>query len=162
MAGDTQITICGNACSDAELRFTASGAAVANVTVASTPRSFDKATGAWVDQPALFLRCTAWRQMAENMAESITKGTGLVVYGRLKQRSYDTAEGEKKTVYEVDIEDIAISLKWATARPQKAARSGASTSGGGGYGSQPPANDPWASAPATPGSTTAYDDQPPF
>jgi single-strand DNA-binding protein len=116
MAGETVITVIGNLTSDPELRFTASGAAVANFTVASTPRTLDRATQEWKDGEALFLRCSAWRQMAENVAESLSRGSRVMVSGRLKQRSFDTKEGEKRTVVELDVDEIGPSLRYATAR----------------------------------------------
>jgi single-strand DNA-binding protein len=157
MAGDTVITVVGNLTDDPELRFTSSGAAVANFTVASTPRFFDKQTNDWKDGDALFLRCSIWRQAAENVAESLTKGARVIVQGRLKQRSYETREGEKRTVYELDVDEVGPSLRYATTKVSKVSRSGAG--GGGGFGGQaqstPPAEDPWATAPAA-------DDEPPF
>jgi single-strand DNA-binding protein len=156
MAGDTVITVVGNLTDDPELRFTSSGAAVANFTVASTPRFFDKNSGDWKDGDALFLRCSIWRQAAENVAETLTKGARVIVQGRLKQRSYETREGEKRTVYELDVDEVGPSLRYATAKVTKATRSGGS--GGGFGGSAPsgqPADDPWATAPAA-------DDEPPF
>ncbi|MEO8105701.1 MAG: single-stranded DNA-binding protein [Actinomycetes bacterium] len=162
MAGDTVITVVGNLTDDPELRFTSSGAAVANFTVASTPRFFDKNTNDWKDGDALFLRCSIWRQAAENVAETLTKGARVVVQGRLKQRSYETREGEKRTVYELDVDEVGPSLKYATAKVTKVTRSGGSGGGGGfggpsGGGSQPSAApaDPWASA-------APADDEPPF
>ncbi len=159
MAGDTVITVVGNLTDDPELRFTSSGAAVANFTVASTPRFFDKNTNDWKDGDALFLRCSIWRQAAENVAETLTKGARVIVQGRLKQRSYETREGEKRTVYELDVDEVGPSLKYATAKVAKVTRGG----GGGGFGggggapapASAPADDPWASAPAV-------DDEPPF
>ena len=184
MAGDTVITVVGNLTADPELRFTPSGAAVANFTVASTPRTFDKNTNEWKDGEALFLRCSVWRQAAENVAESLTRGTAVIVQGRLKQRSYETKEGEKRTVYELDVDEIGPSLRWATAKVTKASRGGG---GGGGYGSggggsfnggggassasgggassgSAPSDDPWAtSAPAGGGSSGGgWSDEPPF
>jgi len=144
MAGDTVITVVGNLTDDPELRFTASGAAVANFTVASTPRFFDKQTNEWKDGDALFLRCSVWRQAAENVAESLTRGMRVMVQGRLKQRSYETREGEKRTVYEIDVDEVGPSLKYATAKVTKVQRSA-----GGGFGGNAPAQsseDPWASA----------------
>ena len=132
MAGDTVITVVGNLTADPELRFTPSGAAVANFTVASTPRTFDKNSNEWKDGEALFLRCSVWRQAAENVAESLSRGTAVIVQGRLKQRSYETKEGEKRTVYELDVEEVGPSLRWATAKVTKASRGGGG--GGGGYG----------------------------
>jgi len=162
MAGDTVITVVGNLTDDPELRFTSSGAAVANFTVASTPRFFDKQTNDWKDGDALFLRCSIWRQAAENVAESLHKGTRVIVQGRLKQRSYETREGEKRTVYELDVDEVGPALRYATTKVSKVSRSGGGGGfgGGGGQGGQsaqsaPPADDPWASAPAT-------NDEPPF
>jgi single-strand DNA-binding protein len=176
VAGDTVITVVGNLTADPELRFTPSGAAVANFTVASTPRTFDKNSNEWKDGEALFLRCSVWRQAAENVAESLHKGTSVIVQGRLKQRSYETKEGEKRTVYELDVEEVGPSLKWATAKVTKASRSGGGggfnggggQSGGGGgsssSGSAPSGgDDPWASAPAGgAASSGGWSDEPPF
>ena len=114
MAGDTVITVVGNLTADPELRFTPSGAAVANFTVASTPRTFDKNTNEWKDGDALFLRCAVWREAAENVAESLQRGTAVIVQGRLKQRSYETKEGEKRTVYELDVDEVGPSLRYVT------------------------------------------------
>src|SRR5258708_2099075 len=132
MAGETVITVVGNLTDDPELRFTPSGAAVASFTVASTPRTFDKNSNEWKDGDALFLRCSIWRQAAENVAESLTKGMRVVVQGRLRQRSYETREGENRTVVELDVEEVGPSLKYATAKVTKAARGGGG--GGGGFG----------------------------
>ena len=132
MAGDTIITVVGNLTADPELRFTPSGAAVANFTVASTPRIFDRQTSEWKDGDALFMRCSIWREAAENVAESLTRGSRVIVQGRLKQRSYETREGEKRTVVELEVDEIGPSLKYATAKVNKASRSGG---GGGGFGS---------------------------
>jgi len=168
MAGDTIMTVIGNLTADPELRFTASGAAVANFTVASTPRTFDRASGEWKDGEALFLRCNIWRQPAENVAESLTRGSRVIVSGRLKQRSFETKEGEKRTVIELEVDEIGPSLRYATAKVNKASRggggggfggSGGSRSSGGGGGA--PAEDPWGSAPAS-GSFGGADDEPPF
>lgn len=170
MAGDTTITIVGNLTADPELRFTPSGAAVANFTVASTPRIYDRQSGEWKDGEALFLRCNIWREAAENVAESLTRGSRVIVSGRLKQRSFETREGEKRTVVEVEVDEIGPSLRYATAKVNKASRSGG---GGGGFGSgggsrSAPAqasagsgDDPWGSAPAS-GSFGGGDDEPPF
>ena len=164
MAGETVITVVGNLTGDPELRFTPSGAAVASFTVASTPRTLDKATNEWKDGEALFLRCNVWRQAAENVAESLQKGMRVVVQGRLKQRSYETKEGEKRTSYELDVEEVGPSLKYATAKVNKTTRGG----GGGGFGgapSGPPADDPWASQPASGGGGGGgggWSDEPPF
>jgi single-strand DNA-binding protein len=164
MAGDTVITVVGNLTADPELRFTSSGAAVANFTVASTPRTFDRASGEWKDGEALFLRCNIWRQAAENVAESLTRGSRVVVQGRLKQRSFETREGEKRTVVELEVDEIGPSLRYATAKVNKVSRS--DSGGGGGFGSGrssgggAPADDPWGSAPPAGGS--GYSDEPPF
>jgi single-strand DNA-binding protein len=167
VAGETVITVVGNLTGDPELRFTPSGAAVASFTVASTPRTLDKATNEWKDGDALFLRCSIWRQAAENVAESLQKGMRVVVQGRLKQRSYETKEGEKRTSYELDVEEVGPSLKYATAKVNKTTRGG----GGGGFGGSPsgsgggaPTDDPWASAaPAGGGSGGGgWSDEPPF
>ena len=173
MAGDTTITVVGNLTADPELRFTPSGAAVANFTVASTPRIYDRQSGEWKDGEALFLRCNIWREAAENVAESLTRGSRVIVQGRLKQRSFETREGEKRTVVEVEVDEIGPSLRYATAKVNKASRSGG---GGGGFGSggvgggsrvgstggvEPKQDDPWGSAPAS-GSFAGSDDEPPF
>ena len=152
--GDTTITLIGNLTDDPELRYTPNGAAVANFTVASTPRFLDKTTNEWKDGDTLFLRCNIWRQAAENVAESLTRGTRVIVSGRLKQRSYETKEGEKRTVYEVEVDEVGPSLKNATAKVNKTTRSGA----GGGFGG--PADDPWGAAAPAPARVGA--DEPPF
>lgn len=148
MAGDTVITVIGNLVDDPELRFTPSGAAVANFRIASTPRTFDRQSNEWKDGEALFLSCAVWRQYAENVAESLTKGMRVIVQGRLKSRQYETREGEKRTAFEIDVEEVGPALRYATAKVTRAQRSG----GGGGYGGGQgggqggaPANDPWAS-----------------
>jgi single-strand DNA-binding protein len=176
VAGDTTITVVGNLTADPELRFTPSGAAVANFTVASTPRTFDRQSGEWKDGEALFLRCNIWREAAENVAESLTRGSRVIVSGRLKQRSFETREGEKRTVFEVEVDEIGPSLRYATAKVNKASRSGGGGGGGGGFGSGggsrqappaqsggggAPADDPWGSAPAS-GSFAGGDEEPPF
>lgn len=161
MAGETVITVIGNLTADPELRFTPSGAAVANFTVASTPRTFDRQTGEWKDGEALFLRCNIWRQAAENAAESLTRGMRVIVNGRLRQRSFETREGEKRTVVEMEVDEVGPSLRYATAKVNKVSRQGG---GSGGYGSSP-ADDPWSSAPQTggaPAGAGGYDDEPPF
>ncbi|MFI7052509.1 single-stranded DNA-binding protein [Streptosporangium canum] len=146
-AGDTTITIVGNLVDDPELRFTPTGQAVARFRIASTPRFLDKTTNEWKDGEGLFLTCNVWRQAAENVAESLQRGMRVIVQGRLRQRSYETKEGEKRTVYEVEVDEVGPSLKNATAKVNKTARQGG---GGGGFGGGP-ANDPWASAaPAAP------------
>jgi single-strand DNA-binding protein len=144
MAGETVITVVGNLVDDPELRFTPSGAAVANFRIASTPRTFDRQTNEWKDGDALFLSCSVWRQAAENVAESLQRGMRVIVQGRLKQRSYETREGEKRTVIELEVEEVGPALKYATAKVTRTTRQG----GGGGYsggGSQGGGgDDPWA------------------
>ena len=168
MAGETLITVVGNLTADPELRFTPSGAAVASFTIASTPRTFDRNANEWKDGEALFLRCSIWRQAAENVAESLTRGMRVVAQGRLKQRSYETREGEKRTVIELDVEEIGPSLKYASAKVNKTTR-GSSSGGFGGGGSSSgggaPANDdPWGTAAPAGGDSTGggYSDEPPF
>jgi single-strand DNA-binding protein len=177
MAGETTITLVGNLTADPELRFTPSGAAVANFTVASTPRTFDRNTNEWRDGDAMFLNCAVWRQAAENVAESLQKGMRVIVQGRLKSRSYETREGEKRTVFEVDVDEIGPALKYATAKVTRTTGGGGGGGGGrssggnqggggGGYGDDPWAtgggaagnrpqqgNDPWA---------TPQSEEPPF
>ena len=133
-AGDTQITIAGNLVDDPELRFTPAGQPVARFRVASTPRFRDNATGEWKDGDSLFLTCNVWRQAAENVAESLQRGMRVIVSGRLRQRSYETKEGEKRTVYEVEVDDVGPSLRNASAKVNRVARTGSGGSGGGGYG----------------------------
>lgn len=149
MAGETVITVVGNLVDDPELRFTPSGAAVANFRIASTPRTFDRQTNEWKDGDALFLSCSVWRQAAENVAESLQRGMRVIVQGRLKQRSYETREGEKRTVVELEVDEVGPALAFATAKVTRASRSGGG--GGGGYGGgggqsrpQSSGNDPWA------------------
>ena len=183
-AGDTQITIAGNLVEDPELRFTPAGQPVAKFRVASTPRYLDKSTNEWKDGDSLFLTCNVWRQAAENVAESLTRGMRVIVSGRLRQRSYETKEGEKRTVYEVEVDDVGPSLRNASAKVNRVARSGGdgggygggggggggaqrgsggqggggrSSSGGGQGNSGGAESDPWASD--GPGS---YSDDPPF
>ena len=153
MAGETVITVVGNLVDDPELRFTPSGAPVANFRIASTPRTFDRQTNEWKDGDALFLSCSVWRQAAENVAESLQKGMRVVVQGRLKQRQYETREGEKRTVVELEVEEIGPSLKYATAKVTRAARQSGGGGGfggggggqqGGGFGGGQQANDPWS------------------
>lgn len=144
-AGDTVITIVGNLVNDPELRFTPTGQAVAQFRIASTPRFMDRQTNEWKDGESLFLTCNVWRQAAENVAESLTRGMRVIVQGRLKQRSYETKEGEKRTVYEVEVDEIGPSLRNATAKVNRTSRQG----GGGGFGGGP-ADDPWASASPAP------------
>ena len=177
MAGETVLTMVGNLVDDPELRFTPSGAAVANFRIASTPRTFNKNTNDWQDGDPLFMSCAVWRQAAENVAESLQKGMRVIVQGRLKQRSYETREGEKRTVVEMDVDEVAPSLKYATAKVTRAARgqgsTGQSGSGGGGYSqpqgggggySQPQGNDPWGSTPPQDpwGPPAGGSDEPPF
>jgi single-strand DNA-binding protein len=171
-AGDTQITIAGNLVDDPELRYTQTGQAVAKFRIASTPRFRDNATGEWKDGDSLFLSCNVWRQAAENAAESLQRGMRVIVYGRLRQRSYETKEGEKRTVYEVEVDDVGPSLRNASAKVTKSARSSGGGFGGqggsagqsgqsGGYGggsASRPADDPWASESGDGGTT----DEPPF
>ena len=188
MAGETVITVVGNLTDDPELRFTPSGAAVAKFRIASTPRTLDRQSGEWKDGEPLFLACNIWRDAAEHVAESLQRGARVIVQGRLRQRSYETREGEKRTVYELEVDEIGPSLRYATAKVQKMARSGG---GGGGFGASGGAggasgggrsqgggggnnfDDPWATAaPAQGGSTarpaggtgssTSFDDEPPF
>ncbi len=148
MAGDTVITVVGNLTADPELRFTPSGAAVANFTVASTPRMFDRQANEWKDGDTLFLRCSLWREAAENVAESLTKGTRVIAQGRLVQRSYETREGEKRTVVELQVDEIGPSLRYASAKVTRTQRGGGGGFGGGGGGAaaggRAPADDPWA------------------
>jgi single-strand DNA-binding protein len=153
MAGEITITVIGNLTADPELRFTPSGAAVANFSVASTPRTYDKQSGEWKDGEALFLRCAIWRDAAEHVSESLTKGARVIVTGRLKPRSYEK-DGQKHTVIELDVEEIGPSLRWATAKVARAARNGATTSGGA------PAADPWGQPAA--GAGDFNNDPPPF
>ena len=176
MAGDTVITIIGNLTADPELRFTPSGAAVANFTVASTPRQFDRTSNEWKDGETLFMRCSVWRDAAENVAESLQRGTRVLVSGRLKSRSYETKEGEKRTVIEMDVDEVGPSLKYATAKVNRTQRGsggggfngggaggqGGGAQGGGGQGSgstggsggqNAPADDPWATGSSVPANT---------
>ena len=173
-AGDTQITIAGNLVDDPELRFTPAGQPVARFRVASTPRFRDNNTGEWKDGDSLFLTCNVWRQAAENVAESLTRGMRVIVSGRLRQRSYETKEGEKRTVYEVEVDDVGPSLRNASAKVNRVARGsgsyggqgGSGGSGQGGSGSRPSGGqggygsgdaDPWATD-----SPGGYTDEPPF
>jgi len=189
MAGETVITIVGNLTDDPELRFTPSGAAVAKFRIASTPRTLDRESGQWKDGEPLFLACNIWRDAAEHVAESLQRGARVIVQGRLRQRSYETREGEKRTVYELEVDEIGPSLRYATAKVQKMSRSGGGgggfgASGGGGGGGNRPApsgnsgggagnnfDDPWATAapaagarPAAGGTggNSSFDDEPPF
>ncbi len=173
-AGDTQITIAGNLVDDPELRFTPAGQPVAKFRIASTPRYLDKNTNEWKDGDSLFLTCNVWRQAAENVAESLTRGMRVIVSGRLRQRSYETKEGEKRTVYEVEVDDVGPSLRNASAKVNKVVRSGGNGGGqgaqGGSGGGRPSAGqgtqggsgentDPWS---ADSGDGGGYSDEPPF
>ena len=190
MAGDTTLTLIGNLTNDPELRFTPSGAAVANFTVASTPRAFDRQSNEWKDGETLFMRCSVWREAAENVAESLTRGSRVIVTGRLKSRTYDTREGEKRTVVELEVDELGPSLRYATAKVAKTQRGGGGGgnfggnggggnggggfsgggggNGGGGYsgggsGSSGPAEDPWATGPASGGGGFGgSQEEPPF
>jgi single-strand DNA-binding protein len=170
MAGETTITVIGNLTDDPELRFTPSGAAVAKFRIASTPRTLDRTTGEWKDGEPLFLACSVWRQVAENVAESLQRGARVIVSGRLRQRSYETREGEKRTVIELEVDEIGPSLRYATAKVQKMSRSGGggggggfgASNGGGGGGGGGFADDPWATAAPAGGSGGNFDDEPPF
>lgn len=159
MAGETIITVVGNLTDDPELKFLSSGVGVAKFRVASTPRFMDKAAGEWKDGEPLFLACTAWRQMAENVAESLTRGARVVVTGRLRQRSYETQQGEKRTVIELEVDEVGPSLRYATAKVQKMARSG----GNSGNAST---SDEFSTAPPPQrqpaGGGSSFDDEPPF
>jgi single-strand DNA-binding protein len=178
-AGDTPITVVGNLVADPELRFTPSGQPVATFRVASTPRFRDNASGEWKDGDSLFLSCNVWRQAAENVAESLQRGMRVIVTGRLRQRNYETKEGEKRTVYEVEVDDVGPSLRNASAKVNKASRAGGEGGfsggnrsgggggggGGGGYGGGQGSSgggsrneDPWASD----SSGGGYSDEPPF
>jgi len=152
MAGETPITLIGNLTADPELRFTANGAAVASFTVASTPRTFDRQTNEWKDGDAMFINCSVWRQYAENVAESLQKGARVIVQGRLKSRSYETREGEKRTVFEVDVDEVGPALRYATAKLTRTTSNGGQGGGGswqgnqnqgGGNSSNQAASDPW-------------------
>lgn len=168
-AGDINVTVVGNLTNDPELRFTPSGAAVASFTVATSSRLLDKTTNEWKDGDPTYLRCSVWRQYAENVAESLTKGTRVIVSGRLKQRSFETREGEKRTVMEVEVEDVGPALRYATAKVNRVQRSDGGFAGGGQGGDQfggqfgnqgngnEPASDPWAT-----GAPAANFDEPPF
>ena len=168
-AGDTNITIIGNMVNDPELRYTPTGQAVATFRVASTPRFMDRTTNEWKDGESLFLSCNVWRQAAENVAESLTRGMRVIVSGRLKQRSYETKEGEKRTVYEIEVDEVGPSLRNASAKVTRSQRSGGGSgfggpsgqSGQGGYGGGAPArtnDDPWAAD----ASDSGFSDEPPF
>lgn len=164
MAGETQITVVGNAVEDPELRFTPSGAAVAKFRIASTPRTLDRASGEWRDGEPLFLGCNVWREMAESVAESVTKGMRLIVTGRLRCRQYETKQGEKRQSWELEVDEVGPSLRYATAKVNKMGR----TSGHGGQqgstrAAAPAGGDPWATTAAPTHNSGGFDDQdPPF
>ncbi|HEU5418085.1 MAG TPA: single-stranded DNA-binding protein [Streptosporangiaceae bacterium] len=173
-AGDTQITIVGNLVDDPQLRYTPTGNAVANFRVASTPRFMDRQTNEWKDGDSLFLSCNIWRQAAENVAESLQRGMRVIVQGRLRQRSYETREGEKRTVYEIEVDEVGPSLRNASAKVTKSSRSGGGGGGygggggggqggygGGGGGGRQAADDPWASDSGG-GNAGGFSDEPPF
>jgi single-strand DNA-binding protein len=164
MSGETTITVVGNLTADPELRFTPSGAAVANFTVASTPRTFDKQANEWKDGEALFLNCSVWREAAENVAESLQKGMRVLVQGNLKARSYETREGEKRTVMELDVLEVGPSLKYASAKVTRAQRNPVNSAGGGApRGQSAQQSDPWAQpAGGDPWATPASSSEPPF
>ncbi|PTT70327.1 single-stranded DNA-binding protein [Arthrobacter sp. HMWF013] len=174
MAGETTITVIGNLTSDPELRFTPSGSAVANFTIASTPRTFDRQSNEWKDGETLFLRASVWREAAENVAESLTKGMRVIVTGRLKSRSYETKEGEKRTVIELEVDEIGPSLRYASAKVNRTQRSNHGGQVDGGFGGQgngsqgslsAPQDDPWGlpTASATAGGWgNGPDSEPPF
>lgn len=170
MAGETTITVIGNLTADPELRFTPSGSAVANFTIASTPRTFDRQSNEWKDGETLFLRASIWKEAAENVAESLIKGTRVIVSGRLKSRTYDTKEGEKRTVMELEVDEIGPSLKYANAKVNRTQRNGQggqqqsqqqNQGGGGGQQSQPAA-DPWAAPSGGGNFGGGPDNEPPF
>jgi single-strand DNA-binding protein len=166
-AGDTQITIIGNLVDDPQLRYTPTGQAVASFRVASTPRFMDRQTNEWKDGDSLFLSCNIWRQAAENVAESLQRGMRVIVSGRLRQRSYETKEGEKRTVYEIEVDEVGPSLRNASAKVVRSSRATGQggSGGGGGYGSgggsssSRGSDDPWASEPA---DSSGFSDEPPF
>lgn len=165
MAGEPEITVVGNLVADPELRFTPSGAAVSNFTIASNPRFFDRQANEWKDGEPLFVRCSVWREMAENVAESLSKGTRVVAEGRLKARSFEDKEGNRRTSWELDVDEIGPSLRYATAQVAKAQRNGGGGVGGGqqqsgGFGGQ--AADPWGGQPAGGGWDSPTEAEPPF
>lgn len=172
MAGDTVITVIGNLTADVELKFTPGGVAVANFTVASTPRHLDRATNQWKDSEALFLRCSLWREAAENAAESLTRGARVLVSGRLKQRSYQTREGEKRSVIELEVEEVGASLRFATAKVNKRKANRTNTSNdssdrsgelvGAATGNRNSGDDPWASTGSGFGGGFGGGEEPPF
>lgn len=159
MAGETLITVIGNLTADPELRFTPAGAAVANFTIASTPRTFDRQSNEWKDGPALFLRCNVWKEQAENLAEALTKGARVIAQGNLKQRSFEDREGQRRTVFELEVQEIGPSLRYAVAKPVRAARSGQQPQPRQQPNQQQ--SDPWGSAPPS-GGFGQSNDEPPF
>jgi len=163
MAGETTLTVIGNLTNDPELRFTPSGAAVANFTIASTPKTFDRNSNEWKDGETLFLRCAVWKEPGENVAESLTKGMRVIISGRLKSRSYETKEGEKRTVIELEVDEIGPSLRYATAKVNRTQRNGGQAPGGG-FSNTPTSTDSWGSgSTATAGGWgNGPDAEPPF
>lgn len=161
MSGETIVHLAGNLTADPEMKFLGSGAAVCSFTVASTPRTFDKASGEWRDGDALFMRCSVWRAQAESVAESLVRGTRVMVSGRLKQRSFETSAGEKRTVVEMEVDEIGASLKYANVKVNKVSRSsnGGSSFGSSGTGGGAAAEDPWGSTQSAP---VGQDEEPPF
>jgi single-strand DNA-binding protein len=164
-AGDTQITVVGNLVDDPQLRYTPTGQAVASFRVASTPRFLDRATNEWKDGDALFLSCNVWRQAAENVAESLLRGMRVIVSGRLKQRSYETKEGEKRVVYEIEVDEVGPSLRYASAKVNRSSRATGGTGGQSGYGNSgggrsasAASEDPWAAEQ----NDAGFSDEPPF
>ncbi|MCC6270036.1 MAG: single-stranded DNA-binding protein [Microbacteriaceae bacterium] len=153
MAGETIITVVGNLTADPELRYTQNGLAVANFTIASTPRNFDKATNDWKDGDALFLRASVWREFAEHVAGSLSKGSRVIATGRLKQRSYETKEGEKRTSFEIEVDEIGPSLRYATAQVTRTTSGGSRGGQGGNQGGGQSNDETWASAPASDSSS---------
>ena len=165
MAGETTITIVGNLTADPELRFTPTGAPVANFTVASTPRTFDRQSGEWKDGEAMFLNCAIWRQAAENVAESLTKGMRVIVVGRLRSRSYETREGERRTVFEIEVDEIGPALKYATAKVTRTPNQGGGNYAPGGAPARGGQSSGWTSggsAGADPWANSSQADEPPF
>lgn len=163
MAGETIITVVGNLVDDPELRFTPSGQAVARFRIASTPRTRDAQSGEWKDGESLYLTCSVWRQYAENVAESLQRGMRVIVNGRLKQRSYETKEGEKRTVFELDVEDVGPALRNATAKVTRVNRGAGGAAAGGPAAGGAASDDPWAAAPSASGSWGGSNfDEPPF
>lgn len=181
MAGEPYITVVGNLAGDPELRFTASGHAVANFTIAQTPRTRNQQSGEWVDDETLWVRASVWRDVAENVAESLTKGMRVVAHGRLKARSFETKEGQQRTNWELDVDEIGPSLRWATAQVNRTPRSGggggfggggqgapggnwggAPATGGGGWGQPAPSNDPWGGGGSAGSWDQGNDSPPPF